>query len=71
MMALDDDLQRLVDVERTRSGAQGPVLRVQSGDGRIDHSAAAGSAEPDMRFPIASISRLDHPLAALARIDRP
>jgi len=58
MTDVEDSLRRLSEAERRRSGAHGLVLRVQSADGRIDVRAAAGEAEPDIRYPIASISKV-------------
>ena len=50
-------LQRLLEETLARSTAHGLLLRVQSGDGRIDFRGSAGDATPDIRFPIASISK--------------
>jgi len=51
-------LQRLVEAEWKRSRTHGLVLHVCSGDGRIAFRGAAGDAHPDIRFPIASISKM-------------
>jgi D-alanyl-D-alanine carboxypeptidase len=51
--ALQDFLERTL----AKSRALGLLLRVQSGDGRIDFRGNAGNAIPDIRFPIASISK--------------
>ncbi len=51
-------IQRLLDAERQRSGAHGLILHVRSGNGAIDIRAATGEAQPDIRFPIASISKM-------------
>lgn len=57
-MTYRDVLQNLVEKERAKSGAQAILLRVQSGDGRIDFAGSAGAALPGIRFPIASISKM-------------
>ena len=51
-------LQQLTEAEQRRSTAHGVLLHVRSGDGRVDIRAAAGAADPDIRFPIASISKM-------------
>lgn len=58
MTSLAQTIQRLVETERLRSGAHGLILHVRSGDGLTDVRAAAGEAQPDIRFPIASISKM-------------
>jgi CubicO group peptidase (beta-lactamase class C family) len=57
MTRSDAALQDLLDIEIARGKAHGLLLRVQSGDGRIDFRGSAGEASPDIRFPIASISK--------------
>lgn len=57
MTRLNDALQALVENEQSSSDAHALLLRVQSGDGRLDFSGSAGDANPDIRFPIASISK--------------
>lgn len=51
-------LQRLVAAEQARGTVHGLVLHVRSADGRLDFRGAAGAAEADIRFPIASISKM-------------
>lgn len=58
MTGLKTRLQDLVEAERRRSRAHGLILHLCSGDGRIDIRAAAGTARPDTRVPIASISKM-------------
>ena len=58
MTGHDAPLQRLVEAEQARGTVHGLVLRVQSGDGRLDFSGTAGAADAGIRFPIASISKM-------------
>lgn len=58
MTTLNEALQRLLDREARRANTQGVVLRVQSGDRRIDFEGAAGAATPKARFCVASISKM-------------
>ncbi len=57
-MQLYDHLQRLLDAETRKRNTHAVILRVQSGDGRIDFAGSAGAACPDTRFPVASIAKL-------------
>lgn len=57
MAAIDTKLQNLLDRTLARRKTHGVLLRVQSGDGRIDFRGSTGNATPDIRFPIASISK--------------
>lgn len=50
-------LQDLLERTLAKSTSHGLLLQVQSGDGRIDFRGSAGNAEPEIRFPIASISK--------------
>jgi len=56
-MTIDTALQDLLDTTLAKSRAHGLLLKVQSGDGGIDFRGSAGAATPDIRFPIASISK--------------
>jgi CubicO group peptidase (beta-lactamase class C family) len=58
MTGLDATLQRMVETEQARGTVHGLVLRVQSGDGRLDFRGGAGAAEAGIRFPIASVSKM-------------
>jgi CubicO group peptidase (beta-lactamase class C family) len=58
MTGPDATLQRLVETEQARGTVHGLVLRVQSGDGRLDFGGAAGAADASIRFPIASVSKM-------------
>jgi CubicO group peptidase (beta-lactamase class C family) len=58
MTGLHSTLQRMVDTEQARGTVHGLVLRVQSGDGRLDFRGAAGAADAGNRFPIASVSKM-------------
>ncbi len=57
-MSVTDTLQGLIDAEARKPNTHGVILRVQSGDGRIDWAGAAGAATPDTRFAIASITKM-------------
>ena len=57
MTNADVVLQNLLDRTVAKDKSHGLVLRVQSGDGRIDFHGSAGDATPEIRFPIASISK--------------
>ena len=57
-MSLDQNLQALIDAECAKGHAHGMVLRVSSGDGSVDFNGSAGAAKPNMRFPIASITKM-------------
>lgn len=57
-MSLDQKLQALIDAECAKAHTHGVILRVSSGDGAVDFKGSAGAAAPDMRFPIASISKM-------------
>jgi CubicO group peptidase (beta-lactamase class C family) len=58
MTSLTDTLQRLLEKAQSRANAKAVLLRIQSGDDRIDFKGNAGAATPDTRFPIASISKM-------------
>ena len=58
MTGLDTTLLRLVETEQARGNVHGLVLHVRSADGRLDFMGAAGAADPDIRFPIASVSKM-------------
>ncbi|RED10680.1 serine hydrolase domain-containing protein [Pontivivens insulae] len=58
MTALNDALQSLVETEQAKSGGQALLLCVQSGDGGVDFRGGAGVSTPELRFPIASISKM-------------
>ncbi|SNT76865.1 serine hydrolase domain-containing protein [Paracoccus seriniphilus] len=58
MTVLDATLQRLVEREQARGKVHGLLLHVRSADGRLNFKGAAGAADPDIRFPIASISKM-------------
>jgi CubicO group peptidase (beta-lactamase class C family) len=58
MTGLNATLRCLVEREQARGTVHGLVLRVRSGDGRLDFRGAAGAATPDIRFPIASVSKM-------------
>ena len=57
-MALNDVLQELIDAECAKTHTHAVILRVQSGDGRVDFKGSAGAAAPDTRFPIASVAKM-------------
>ncbi len=57
-MDLSQDLQRLIDAEARKKDTHAVILRVQSGDGRVDFKGASGAAVPDKRFPIASVTKM-------------
>ncbi|KMW59664.1 D-alanyl-D-alanine carboxypeptidase [Candidatus Rhodobacter oscarellae] len=57
-MALDQILQALIDKECSKAHSHAVILRVQSGDGRVDFKGSAGEARPDTRFPIASVAKM-------------
>lgn len=57
-MTLNDRLQSLLDVASAKANTHAILLRVQSGDGRVNFTGAAGAATPDTRFPIASITKM-------------
>lgn len=57
-MELSQNLQRLIDSEAMEKDTNGVILRVQSGDGKVDFKGAAGAAVADTRFPIASITKM-------------
>lgn len=57
-MALSQNLQNLLDTECAKANSHGVILRVASGDGRVDFRGSAGAATPHTRFPIASISKM-------------
>lgn len=57
-MTLNERLQSLIDVECAKANTHAILLRVQSGDGQVNFTGAAGAATPDTRFPIASITKM-------------
>ncbi len=57
-MMLNQSLQRVIDVECTKAHTHSLILRVQSGDGRVDFRGSAGAAAADTRFAIASITKM-------------
>ena len=57
-MALDQHLQALIEKECSKAHTHALILRVQSGDGRVDFKGSAGDATLDTRFPIASIAKM-------------
>lgn len=57
-MTLSQKIQALVDAESAKANTHGVILRVSSGDGRVDYKGSAGVATPDTRFPIASITKM-------------
>lgn len=57
-MTLSQKIQALIDAERAKANTHGVILRVCSGDGRVDFKGSAGVATPDTRFPIASITKM-------------
>lgn len=57
-MSLNRNLQSLVEAECAQANTHGILLRVFSGNGRVDFKGGAGAAEPASRFPIASIAKM-------------
>lgn len=57
-MTLSQKIQALIDVECAKANTHGVILRVSSGDGRVDFKGIAGVATPDTRFPVASITKM-------------
>jgi len=57
-MAIDQNLQILIDAEAAKANTHAVILRVQSSDGRLDFKGSAGRATADTRFPIASIAKM-------------
>ncbi len=57
-MTLDQDLQTLIDAEAAKANTHVVILRVQSGDGRVDFKSCSGHATNNTRFPIASIAKM-------------
>lgn len=57
-MTPNQKLQHLIDAEGAKAKTHAVILAVRSGDGAIDFRGSAGAAAPDVRFPIASISKL-------------
>lgn len=57
-MTLSQRLQALIDAECAKPNTHGVILRVGSGDGRLDFKGSAGAATPDTRFAIASITKM-------------
>jgi CubicO group peptidase (beta-lactamase class C family) len=57
-MTFSQKIQALIDAECAKANTHGVILRVSSGDGRLDFKGSAGVATPDTRFPIASITKM-------------
>lgn len=57
-MTLTQDLQNLIDAECAKANTQSVILGVHSGDGQVDFRGGAGTAAPNTRFPIASITKM-------------
>lgn len=57
-MTLSQRIQALIDAECAKANTHGVILRVSSGDGRVDFKGSAGIATPDTRFPVASITKM-------------
>lgn len=57
-MTLASALESLIDTECAKANTHAVILRVRSGDGRVDFKGCAGAATPDTRFPIASIAKM-------------
>lgn len=57
-MTLNQAFQDLIDAECAKANTHAVLLRVQSGDGRVDFRGSAGAATPETRFPIASITKM-------------
>lgn len=57
-MDLNHILQKFIDAECAKTHTHAIVLRVQSGDGRVDFKGSAGAATPETHFPIASIAKM-------------
>lgn len=57
-MTLSQKIQALIDAECAKANTHGVILRVSSGDGRLDFKGSAGVATSDTRFPIASITKM-------------
>ncbi len=57
-MTLLQKIQALIDAECAKANTHGVIVRIFSGDGRVDFKGSAGVAAPDTRFPIASITKM-------------
>ena len=57
-MVLEQSLQKLIDTEAAKANTHAVILRVQSGDGRVDFKGSAGHTTSDTRFPVASITKM-------------
>lgn len=57
-MAIEQNLQKLIGEEAAKANTHAVILRVNSGDGRVDFKGSAGRATADTRFPIASIAKM-------------
>jgi CubicO group peptidase (beta-lactamase class C family) len=57
-MTPSQKIQALVDAESAKANTHGVILRVSSGDGRVEFKGSAGEAPPDTRFLIASITKM-------------
>jgi hypothetical protein len=51
-------LQKIIDGEMKKGHTASMILGVKSGDGSVDFTGAGGSADPDSRFYIASITKM-------------
>ncbi|PXW72795.1 CubicO group peptidase (beta-lactamase class C family) [Loktanella sp. PT4BL] len=57
-MTLSQDLQALINAESAKPYSHNVMLRVLSGDKRVDFKGSAGTTATDTRFAIASISKM-------------
>ena len=57
-MTLSQSLQALIDKECAKANTHAVILRASAGDGRVDFKGSSGAAQPDTRFPIASITKM-------------
>ncbi len=57
MTGVAPSLQRLLEKERARTNAHALLLRVETGDARVNFDGSSGDPAPGVRFPIASISK--------------
>lgn len=69
-MTLSQKIQALVDAESAKANTHGVILRVFSGDGRVDYKGSAGVATPDTQFPIASITKMFTAALVMQLIDK-
>lgn len=57
-MSFSQKIQSQIDAECAKANTCGVILRVCSGDGRVDFKGSAGVAPPDTRYLIASITKM-------------